>query len=145
MPDKKDKFTTEAMVEQLQQQISISSLVERAEKNSLPGYLNKLMGRKGITTDALAELSALNRASLYKILNGTTKKPQRNVLLRLAMTLQLSFQETQQLLKVGNRAPLSSSRGRDIIISDGVVNRRSIDDVCQYLRQYNYQDLYTLE
>ena len=91
---KSEKFTTQAMLEQLQKQVSVSALVEKAEKTSLPGFLNQMMGKKGITTDALAELSALNRASLYKILNGSTKKPQRNVLLRLALTLQLSFQET---------------------------------------------------
>ena len=139
---KSEKFTTQAMLEQLQKQVSVSALVEKAEKTSLPGFLNQMMGKKGITTDALAELSALNRASLYKILNGSTKKPQRNVLLRLALTLQLSFQETQQLLKAGGRAHLSSSRGRDIIISDGIVNQRGIDDVCRSLRKYDYQDLY---
>lgn len=139
---KDTEFTTKAMVDQLEKQVSASVLIRLAAANNLPGYLNQLMGKRNISTDALAELSALNRASLYKILNGSTRKPKRNVLLRLALTLQIDFQEAQTLLKYGGRAALSGSRGRDIIISDGIINRKTIDDVNQRLQNYRFADLY---
>lgn len=139
------RFTTEMMEKELQNQVSASELVQFAAPQSLSSYLNHLMGMRNLSTDVLAELSALNRASLYKILNGSTKMPQRNVLLRLALTMQISFQETQQLLKCGGRATLSGNRGRDIIISDGIIHKKGIEDINERLKRYNFLDLYGKE
>ena len=142
MDAKSNEMNTEAMEILIRQRTPMKDLMSRVSCHSLSGYLNHLMGRQEITGDALAELSAMNPSSLYRILNGSTKAPRRNLLLRLAMTLQLSFQETQTLLKLGCRAGLSSSRGRDIIISDGIIFHKSIDEVNTRLLEYHLPDLY---
>ena len=133
---------TELMEQQLMQHFPASELLGEVPRQSLPGYLNLMIGRRGLSTDAVAELSALNRASLYKILNGSTRSPSRNVLLRLALTLELEFHETQDLLKLGGQASLSGQRERDILISDGIIHRRSIDEVNNRLLSYGFADLY---
>lgn len=142
MAEDRRRFDTKTMERRLRDRVSASALLQHADPQGLPGYLDHLMGRRGISTDALAELSGLNRASLYKILNGSTRAPQRNVLLRLALTLRLSFDEAQQLLKYGGQASLSGQRGRDILISDGIIHQKSIDEVCARLREYRFPDLY---
>ncbi len=136
---------TRAMENALRQDISPTELIGDLAKNSLHSYLVGLMGKRGITTDALAELAALNRASLYRILNGTTRHPQRNVLIRLALVLRLSFDETQQLLHYGGCAQLSGNRARDIIISNGIIKNSTIDDVNAHLQAHYFLDLYGKE
>ena len=136
---------TQIMEDELRKDISPTELMQRLPKSSLQSFLLGQAGKKKISTDALAELAALNRASLYKIMNGTTRHPQRNVLLRLALVLRLSFDETQTLLRYGGRAALSGSRGRDIIISDGIIKRRSIDEVNAHLQSHYFVDLYSKE
>ena len=126
-------LSTELMKIELRKDASPTELIQRLSRSSLQGYLLKKMGKKGISTDALAELAALNRASLYKILNGTTKHPQRNVLLRLALVLRLGFEETQTLLQYGGCAALSGNRARDIVLSNGIIKGYSIDEVNSHL------------
>lgn len=140
-----DPLSTRAMEEELLRDITPTELIERLPSETLQGFLNRMIGRRGVSVDALAELAALNRASLYKIISGTTRHPQRNVLLRLAMVLRLNFSETQELLRYGGRASLSSRRARDIIISDGIINGKSIDEVNDRLQAHYFTDLYSKE
>ena len=142
---KDQQFDTKAMEKLLVEHMSPADILNRLSGQTLSSYINYLMGRRNLSTDVIAELSAINRSSLYRILNGRTKSPQRNVLLRLALTMQLSFQETQDLLKYGCQASLSSQRGRDILISDGIIHHKSIEDVNERLRLYHFPDLYSRE
>ena len=144
-PDFSEPMDTVSMERKLLQDVSPTELIGQVSAESLQGVLNRMIGRRGVSVDALAELAALNRASLYKILNGTTRRPQRNVLLRLALVLRLGFQETQELLRTGGAAKLSGSRARDIIISDGIINARSIDEVNERLQAHYFVDLFSKE
>ena len=143
--DKSQTSKTRAMENALRKEMRPTALIDRLAQNSLQSYLISLMGQKRISTDALAELAALNRASLYKILNGATKHPQRNVLIRLSLVMRLSFEETQELLHRGGRAKLSGDRARDIIISHGVIKNHSIEEVNDRLRAHYFADLYSKE
>ena len=124
---------------------SPTTLIRKMTELTLQSYLNKLMGKRRISTDALAELAGLNRASLYKILNGSTKHPQRNVVLRLALVLRLSFEETQELLSRSRNATLTGSSARDIILSHGIIQQRSIDEVNRRLAAHDFPDLFSKE
>lgn len=136
---------TELMEKQLLEEIPASTLIHLVSTDSLPGYLNHLMGKRNISADVLAGLADLNRASLYKILNGSTKNPSRNVLFRLGLAMQLGFQDTQLLLKLGGRATLSGERKRDILISDGIIHKRSIDEINVRLQRHHFASLYEKE
>ncbi len=91
---------------------------------SLANFLNYLLGRRDIPLSILAELVGINRATLYKILSGNTK-PSRNLMIRLGLELQASYDEMQSLLKLSNCAALSGTRRRDVFIINAVVNRQS--------------------
>lgn len=108
---------------------------------SVSDLLNASLGRRDISVSAVAELSGINRASLYKILNGSVL-PQRNTLLRLALTLELNYEQCQQLLKAGNVSQLSSSRLRDRIILVGLLNRESLDEISRVLDEQGFVNLY---
>ncbi len=103
------------------------------EDLSLSNYLNYLLGRRDIPLSILAELAGINRATLYKILSGSTN-PSRNLMLRLGLELQINYDEMQKLLKLSNCAALSGTRRRDVFIINAIVNKQSIsilEDVLQ--------------
>lgn len=107
----------------------------------LSDLLNTALGQRGISVAAAAELSGINRTSLYKIMDGTVQ-PQRNTLLRLALTLDMDFKQCQQLLKAGSVAQLTSSRLRDRIIMIGLLNQEPLDEISRTLDEQGFVDLY---
>lgn len=107
---------------------------------SFSGVLMEFLGKRNMSVDTLAGLSGINAASIYRFMNKE-RNPTRNALLRMAFAMQLSIQDTQVLLKSGNCASLSASRPRDLIIMDGLINMKYIDDVNQALIKRNMMDL----
>ena len=89
----------------------------------------------------LAAFALLFVSSLYKIMDGTVQ-PQRNTLLRLALTLDMDFEQCQQLLKAGSVAQLTSSRLRDRIIMIGLLNQEPLDEISRTLDEQGFVDLY---
>ena len=120
---------------------SLEELTHQVALPSLPSCLNEFMGRRGISTDALAGLAVMNRASLFKVMNGGMK-PSRNVLIRLALALQLTCEEAQVLLKCGNCAALSAGRPRDVILMHAIIHQRSMDEVDRYLTSQGMMGLF---
>lgn len=57
------------------------------------------------------------------------QRPEQDVLLRMAFALELTGEETQQLLKAGHRAPLTASRPRDIAVIFGLQNGLTLDEM----------------
>ena len=145
MSDYHNSLNTQIMENALRKEISPTSLMNSLPKNPLQDFLSDRMIKRKISIDVLAELAALNRTSLYRIMNGTTKHPQRNVLLRLALVLRMSFEDTQALLRYGGRASLSGSRARDIVISEGIIKRRDIEEINARLKAHYFLDLYSKE
>ena len=69
------------------------------------------------------------------------RNPSRNALLRIAMGMELSLEETQVLLKSGNCAALSASRERDLEIMNGIIKKKYYDEVNDALIEKNLPDL----
>ena len=108
----------------------------------LADVLNECFGQIDKPIITIAELSGINNSSIHKALNGEMN-PTRNTLLRLAFTMQLSFETTQVLLKSGNRSSLSGGRDRDRIIMQGIIKGYHLGDVCDELTQNGFRDLYS--
>ena len=109
---------------------------------SLSNYLNYLLGRRDIPLSILAELVGINRATLYKILSGSIK-PSRNLMIRLGLELQTTFEEMQTLLKLSNCAALSGTRRRDVFIIDAIINKQSVGILDDHLIQNNLESILT--
>ena len=109
---------------------------------SLGTFLMNQICAKGISIGAASELAGLNRATLYKILNGDTH-PTRNVLLRLSRVLEMNIEKTQQLLKMAGLSSLSGSKTEDLIVMYGIINGMSIMDIDQDLTRNGYPGLFS--
>lgn len=104
--------------------------------------LDEYIGKSGMTILAIAELAGLSNSSMHRILNGEIH-PSRNVLIRLALVLGMSFKATQLLLEVGNRSLLSAGRYRDRPIMQGIIQKRPIRYVDEALENMGYSDLFS--
>lgn len=113
---------------------------EKITYPSLTGVLNEFIGKKNISVDVLGDLSGINPATIYRFMNKE-RNPSRNTLLRIAITLQVTLEETQVLLRAGNCSALSASRERDLIIMDGIINEKSFIDINDALLERNMLDL----
>ena len=108
---------------------------------TLAELLNGHLGRTGKPIKTVAELAGLNNASMHKILGGEMR-PSRNTLLRLSLVMELSFEDTQALLKAGNRSMLSGSRNRDLIIMQGIIKKLGLGSVNAALTRQGFGDLF---
>ena len=80
----------------------------------LPIYLNSLLHRHGLTVQDVVVACNLDRSYGYQLFNGT-RRPSRELLLRLALLLKLG-EETQRLLKIAGRQPLYARNRRDAAV-----------------------------
>ena len=132
---------TQYFVQKIIEGYPVEPLAEIPLGPSLSDLLNTALGQRDISVAAAAELSGINRTSLYKIMDGMVQ-PQRNTLLRLALTLETDFEQCQQLLKAGSAAQLTSSRLRDRIIMVGLLNREPLDEISRTLDEQGFINLY---
>lgn len=109
---------------------------------SLPDLLNTFIGRRDIPLSVLAELTCVNRTTLYRILSGAIR-PGRNLVIRLGIELHLNFEEMQCLLKASDCAALSGTRQRDVYLINAVVHSQPIDDLNNILEKNGFEGIYT--
>ena len=99
-------------------------------------YLMSLLAEREISNEEFASLANFGRSTVYKILNGK-QLPEQDLLLRIAFVLDLSPQEMQLLIKAAQRAPLTSSRPRDVAVIIGRQNHLSLDEMDEVLTARN--------
>ena len=133
-------MNTVAVVKMIGSGYSIDELSKRATMPSLASYLNEMMGRKHYSVEVTAGFAGLNPATIHKIITQKIT-PSRNALLRLALALELSFDETQALLKSGSCAALSGRRRRDLYIIKGLEEHMSFVEVNELLTDNGFADL----
>lgn len=103
-------------------------------------FLNHIINTKNMTVAQVAKNSG-STEYVYKIFNGT-RKPSRNIIIAIGFGAELSFEETQLLLRISKQAILDSRDKRDSIIIYGLVNHLSIYEVDDLLYK---NDLITIK
>ena len=98
---------------------------------SLPIYLNSLLHRHGLTVQDVVVACNLDRSYGYQLFNGT-RRPSRELLLRLALLLKLG-EEAQRLLKIAGRQPLYARNRRDAAVLYALTHGLSAEDVGELL------------
>lgn len=133
---------TELAISLLREGKPLNQVIMEAKLPTLSAYLFDFICKTNKSVEAIADLASLNKASLYRILNGESN-PGRNVLIRLSRILNMGLDETQVLLKCGNVALLSGSKPRDIVIIDGILNGKEIDDINDVLAEHGFSSIYS--
>lgn len=78
----------------------------------LPEYLRGLLEKRGVTVGNVVVRCGLDRSYAYQLFNGT-RRPTRNFLLLLSLSLGLEEAEAQRLLKIAGRPSLYARDRRD--------------------------------
>lgn len=110
---------TKEMTEKL---LSASEYEEFYQKNknnfielSLSEYLIKLMEEKNMTAAQIAKSSDMGDY-IYKLISGKKKKPSRDVLIRIAIGMQLEEHEIAKLMRINHFRALDARDKRDAAI-----------------------------
>ena len=110
--------------------------------DTLSELLENYRVRKNISKAEVARRSNLNREYCYELLRGKTgKNPSRDKVIMLCFGIGLSFEEFQQVLKIGGYAPLYARNSRDAIIIFSIYNNLSVIETNIKLDEYNLEHL----
>ena len=105
---------------------------EHMISDELPTYLSNILKKKGLVKSAVIKKSELSEVMGYQIFSGT-RNPSRDSLISVCVAMVLGIEETQELLKVAQFAPLYPKNKRDSIIINGIANRKSVAEINESL------------
>lgn len=107
------------LIGKIQQASTITEALRLVEKEGrltpLSELLSGAMAAQQFSPQELAKLIDVERSTLYRLLSGE-RLTTRNVLLRIALTLRLSVEDTQNLLRAGQRAEMYAPVRRDAVL-----------------------------
>lgn len=99
-------------------------------------YLNKLISDSIMSKSDIIKKSNLDRTYAYHILNGT-RIPSRDKLIALAVGMNLTVDETDELLKVSRNMPLYPRDKRDAIIIFFIKSGKNVIELNEALEANN--------
>ncbi len=113
------KRDTDELLRILQGTSRLSSALKTIEgEMGAPDFaqeLGALMKQRQLTAAELSETALLSRSFIYQLCSGE-RKPSRDMVLRLALALELSLDDTQRLLRSARRGALYPRVLRDAIV-----------------------------
>ncbi|MDD4311571.1 MAG: hypothetical protein PHW41_03730 [Eubacteriales bacterium] len=134
----KEALTTTALFALLEKSQSLETFFidhgDELPSISLPDYLNFLLERHQMTKQAVIRAANLERSNGYQIFNGY-RTPRRNALLRIALGMYLTLDETQYLLKLALRGELYPRNRRDAAVIYCIQHRFNLIDTELMLEQ----------
>lgn len=103
--------------------------------------MKEILKKKNIETRRAIDLLVLEPSYGYQIFNGR-RKPTRIILLRFAVIFGLTMDETQRLLKIGQKQELYPRIRFDTVIIYGIEHRYSIEEVEDLLHEVGEKSLF---
>ena len=127
--------TTEELLNKIKESSVIDNFIKEYHQEfhhkSFPEYLKELAKAKQLKVSQI-----VNKANqgdyVYKIFQGT-RKASRDILLAIAIAMQVNLEETQLLLRLAKFHPLDTRDERDAIIIYGIHHQLSLIDVNEIL------------
>lgn len=108
------------------------------ENRSLHTSLTALLKEKHLKKSDVVRNSTLDRKYVYDILSGRRKKPARDKLLALCLSMQLTIEETQRLLNTVEYPILYTKVERDCIILYALEKHLSVLKTNEMLDEKGY-------
>jgi predicted transcriptional regulator len=98
----------------------------------LSNHLTTLLYQKNLTKSQVIKNAELNDIYCYQIFSGK-RTPSRDTLICICIGMQLTTDETQELLKFAGFAQLYAKNIRDSIILFGINNQQSVYEINEAL------------
>ena len=124
-------INTKDLEDMLSSENGLKNFINNRKSNKLIVhlFLSTIMKQQDISRSQLIEKAGLNRVYAYEVFRGE-KRPSRNILLRMLISLNLDFQQVQLVLKRLGYPILYAKNFRDAIIIYCLKNQKDVDDVC---------------
>lgn len=126
-----ESLSVEGLFSHLEKSRSIQSFVESYKDSfdtlSTTDLLEQLLQQHNLTKQYVIRKANIERKFGYQIFNGI-RNPRRNTLLRIALTMKLTLEETQYLLCISQRGELTIKRRRDAIFIFCLLNKVGLED-----------------
>lgn len=104
-------------------------------------FLTRLHEVCGLSKAELARRAGISEVYLHQVFSGR-RRPSRDRLLCLCVSMEISLEETQQLLKRVGYSPLYPKLKRDAIIGHGILHRTPLARINDKLFSENEKTLY---
>lgn len=112
-----------------------------SEKIDIAKYLKELLKAREVTVSELSSKLPYDRSYLYQFFNNR-RRPTRTLLLQIAILLSLSTDETQRLLRIGQRAVLYPRVRMDAAVIYALEQGLSLDEANELLVQIEEEPLF---
>lgn len=126
MTSEDSKVSTDNLFFMLENEKNITEKWESVSEHmdALPfhKYLETLISERNISIPDLGVKALLSRSFTYQVFSGD-RVPSRDIILRIALALNILLDETQRLLKLADRGALYPKIKRDAVIIYGINNK----------------------
>lgn len=126
------KKPTDELLGQLKDNADINSYIKENEKyfvnDSISDHLNSIITNNNLVKAKVLKRAEINENYGYQIFMGA-RKPSRNTLIQICIGMELSFEDTQSVLKFAGFAPLYAKSKRDSIIISGILGNSTVFDI----------------
>ena len=137
--------STDDLKQELMEQASLDQYITENEayfvETDLTEVLAKLYEKCGFSKAELARRAGMSEVYLHQVFSGR-RRPSRDRLLCLCISMETSLEETQQLLKRVGYPPLYPKLKRDAIISHGLLHHTPLAEINDKLFSENEKTLF---
>ena len=126
------RLDTEELMQQMRTDPAVFESLGLAGDVTFHSRLSELMERRGYTATRLMERSGLSKSFLYQLLSGE-RLPGRDVVVRIALVLDLDLEETQRLLVVARKGSLYPKVRRDAAIICCILQGKGLFETDEFL------------
>lgn len=139
------KKSTENLLEELKSFTDFSEFYKE-NKNSiaivnLSDYLQMLIDKKQLNKSDIIARSEMSEVYVYQIISGIKTNPKREKVICIAFGMNLSLDETQDLLKKTGYAPLYAKNPFDAVIIYSLLKQLSVVETNNLLFEYGQETL----
>lgn len=131
------KSTEELMKLIVNSRNDLYSLMDKVQSErlelDLSDFFNIIMSKKNLTPAQIVKKSNLQNTYAYQIISGERKHPSRNKLLALAFAMELTLEETQQMLKAARLPVLYPRIRQDLVVIFALKEHYALFDVNEIL------------
>lgn len=129
------------MMEQPNLNAYIHDNQEQFSDSSVLSLLSELFNTKKLSKAELARRAGISEVYLHQVFSGR-RRPSRDRLVCICAGLEVSLEETQQLLRQAGYAPLYPRRKRESIIAHGIVHHTPLGQINDNLFAENEKTLF---
>lgn len=138
------KKKTEDLIQEITESTDIAQYLTENEKEFLDIplhlYLKQLLSETEYSVSQITELSCKGEY-IYQVFRGI-KNPSRDVILSIALAMQLTCPKTNQLLRVARMSSLDARNRRDSVILFALNRKLSVPDTNDILYELGETCLY---